>query len=171
MESEYLKEIVINFLKLNIIISPDIKSRSDDLKEILASKNVSIISDGLLYLNSDILELFRLGKSTEFNWKDFEKAKVISERKGDNRQYSTFVNYLLENPDKKTASSLKIISTFEEFFSKKEVSDFTMYFNSRLQSLQKILYGRDELKGVTSISRIISKKERENISLIGMVKS
>lgn len=49
------------------------------------------------------------------------------------------------------------------------VKDFTSLFLSRYRFLNNLLCGRQELQSVLSISRILAKKERETVSLIGMV--
>jgi DNA polymerase II small subunit len=52
---------------------------------------------------------------------------------------------------------------------KRTVADFVGHFNSRFKDIEKILRVRQELQGLTSISRILSKKEKEKVSLIGIV--
>lgn len=64
---------------------------------------------------------------------------------------------------------IKIISDYNEKNKKRSVQDFVSMFNCRYKELEKILRSRQELQNLTSISRINSKKERENVALIGLV--
>lgn len=64
---------------------------------------------------------------------------------------------------------IRIIHNYDQKNRKRTVQDFVNYFNSRFKELEKILRARQELQNLTSISRITSKKEKENVALIGMV--
>lgn len=66
-------------------------------------------------------------------------------------------------------SRIRIISSYNSKSRKWTVQDFVSLYNARFKELEKILRARQELQSLTSISRIISKKERENIALIGVV--
>lgn len=65
----------------------------------------------------------------------------------------------------------RLVFNYSERSKKRSVADFVGYFNSRFKEIEKILRMRQELQGVTSISRILSKKEKEQeqVSLIGTV--
>ena len=125
----------------------------------------------MLYINNDLINTLKNIKEEEMNLLEFEKAKALSEKKGENKPYETFITYLKNNLNKPPINnSVKIISSFDEISNKREVQDFTIHLNNRFEVLQKALYSRDELKGVTSISRILAKRERDYVALIGMVK-
>lgn len=68
-----------------------------------------------------------------------------------------------------TNSTVKILWEYEEVQKKKTIQDFIDYFNARYKALQKILATRQELTNLTSISRLRGKKEKETVSIIGMV--
>jgi DNA polymerase II small subunit len=123
-----------------------------------------------LYLNEDIIRILERDALSEINWLDFEKTCALSQRKGEDRPYNEFLNYMYGRSIAPNKKNVKIISSYPELSSKREVQDFAMYFNSRLDSIQKILSARGELSGVVSISRLLNKRERENVSLIGIVK-
>ena len=53
---------------------------------------------------------------------------------------------------------------------KRSVGDFVAYFNRRFSVLERFLRERQPLSSPTSINRILSKSERETVSIIGMVK-
>lgn len=60
--------------------------------------------------------------------------------------------------------------SYDEESKKRDVLDFVQFFNARYSTIEKILRNRHELKNILSISRVLSKKDRDNISLIGLVK-
>jgi DNA polymerase II small subunit len=64
---------------------------------------------------------------------------------------------------------IRIVSSYNTKSRKWSVHDFVSLYNVRFKELEKILRARQELQSLTSISRIISKKERENVALIGAV--
>ncbi len=66
-------------------------------------------------------------------------------------------------------SRIKILSSYNTKSRKWSVQDFVSLYNARFKELEKILRQRSELQNLTSISRIVSKKERENVSLVGVV--
>ncbi|MEK6959676.1 MAG: DNA-directed DNA polymerase II small subunit [Nanoarchaeota archaeon] len=64
---------------------------------------------------------------------------------------------------------VRVISDYNEKPKKREMADFVAYFNARYKALEGLLRGRSELSGVISISRVLQKKGKENVSVIGMV--
>ncbi|HLC82111.1 MAG TPA: DNA-directed DNA polymerase II small subunit [Candidatus Nanoarchaeia archaeon] len=75
---------------------------------------------------------------------------------------------LIFNPSQPD-SAVTIIISYENKPKKYVVDDFVKIFRTRLRFLEKILQHRLELQNTLSISRVLSKKERENVSLIGLV--
>ncbi len=164
------KEIVNYFLDNNVLLSSsalDFFLSFDDfisIEQFFSSFNFS-------YLNNDLLQALKENKEVDANWKEFEKLTSYTEKGKDKGQYDLFLKYLLESKTSiEEKKDVVVVSSYPEISEKREVHDFTMYFHSRLKALQKILYKRDELNGVTSISRILAKRDRENVSLIGLVK-
>jgi len=67
---------------------------------------------------------------------------------------------------------LTIIVSYENKPHKYEIKDFTNIFFTRYRFLEKILRNRQELlETLTTISRILTKKEKETVSFIGIVES
>ena len=165
------KDVVSFFLKNNIFISPDIineittKTNLDELYNLISNK---IISDKFLLLNKDIYNILPNKKTLDVNWLEFERSKVLSEKDRDNKIYHKFIDYFNENEDKKE-SDIKILFSYKEESKKREVQDFVSFFNSRYKALEGMLKNRPELQNIMSINRILSKKEKESISLIGLV--
>ena len=68
-----------------------------------------------------------------------------------------------------TGGSVEIISCYDKEPHKREVQHFVGYFNARYNALKAMLMRRQEMQGLTSISRVISRKEKDNVSIIGLV--
>jgi DNA polymerase II small subunit len=64
---------------------------------------------------------------------------------------------------------VEVLFSYQEESKKRDVSDFTAYFNKRLIAIEKILSKRQELSNITSIHRIKQKRDRETVAFIGMV--
>ncbi len=71
--------------------------------------------------------------------------------------------------DKGPRSEVKVVFSYQEEAKKRSIQDFVGFFNRRYESLKNILYNRQELENITSISRIKKKTEREQVSVIAMV--
>jgi DNA polymerase II small subunit len=66
---------------------------------------------------------------------------------------------------------IKIIMDYDEKIKKRTVQDFVNHFSARYKEIERILRQRQELQGVTSIGKIITKKEKDNVAIIGYVYS
>jgi len=64
---------------------------------------------------------------------------------------------------------VEIVISYENIPHKYSVKDFTSIFISRYRFLESLLRSRQELQNIMSINRILSKKEKETVSLIGLV--
>lgn len=183
------KEIISFFLEKGILIGSDFLDNIDNAFDINYFYKLildKINSKELLIINKDLKHI--LGKITklDLNWYDLEKFKVLSEKKKDGVLYNKFIEYILnqeevggggkrkgkekENSETiENKNNVKILFNYKKDIIKKKISDFIGYFNVRFNSIEKILQTRQELKNLTSINRILNKKDREEISLIGMV--
>ena len=65
--------------------------------------------------------------------------------------------------------AVKIITSYEEQSQKREVQHFIEHFNKRYAVLERMLQQRQELQHLTNIKRVLNKRERETVSIIGMV--
>ncbi len=68
-----------------------------------------------------------------------------------------------------TVSSVRIVSEYDDKPKKRSVQDFIDYFNARYRSIERLLQPRQELQNLTSIARVRAKKDREQVSIIGIV--
>jgi len=169
------KEAVDFFIKKGILLSSDFLDSIDDFEEVYKKLVEKIKTDDLLFLNKDLADIIKTGLSVDIKWPELEKARSLFEKGKDKKIYEKFINYLSSGENLKTKEDfsenlVKIISNYKSESKKRDIQDFVKYFNARYKAIEKILRGRHELRNLTSINRIISKKERDTVSLIGIVK-
>ena len=69
-----------------------------------------------------------------------------------------------------TETSVEVEKEFEGGMEEKDVEDFVAYFNDRIERIRDILTNRRELDNAISIARLEDYSEREDVSIIGMVR-
>jgi len=162
-----MSEIVKTMMEKGILLSEDALELGDKLMTYNYPSQ-------LLFLNKDVAELLEKNIS-DVNWLELEKFKSNAERCGDSSTYKRFLDCVSIKKESKICettamqSDVNIIFNYDTPSSKKEVKDFVAYFNARFRQIENILSGRQELGSPTSIARILYKRDRENVSLIGMV--
>lgn len=67
-------------------------------------------------------------------------------------------------------AKVKIVYSYNKSPKKRVVTDFFKFFNHRFKALEKIIRTRPEMQGLVSINKLKFKEERENVSIIGMIK-
>ena len=65
--------------------------------------------------------------------------------------------------------TINIVLSYKNTPKKYTVQDFTHFFLTRYTYLESILRNRQELQGLTTINRVLQKKEKEQVSIIGIV--
>ncbi len=178
MEQKLLnkKELVNTFLKKGLLLSSEVFEDMENIKNfekidaLTTPQNTKEIS----VLNLDTKEILDMGKKLDVNWVELDKLKVLLEKGKNTKNYKNFINYFLsklEQPKNKIEDkgNVKILYSYEEESKKRTVEDFAQHFYNRYNTIEKILRNRQELKNTTSINRIINKKDRENLSIIGYV--
>lgn len=192
------KEEIINiFLDKGFLVSPDFLESFNVDKEIffkvldtrLKSKEKPFV------LTRDLFLVLQGSENiSEINWNEFEKSRAFLEKGKNGKVYDTFLNILSYNLSAENKISLnkllddikkpveKVVLEKEEGYSnvmvlknyecvdkKREVNDFVSYFKARHDKIRKILQTRQELQDVISINRVLNKKEKERVSIIGIV--
>jgi DNA polymerase II small subunit len=66
-------------------------------------------------------------------------------------------------------AQVSIISSYREEPIKRKVKDFIALFTKRYHALESMLRHRQELQHLTSINKILGKREKETVSIIGMI--
>lgn len=160
--------------------------------------NKIISKDKPAILNKDLLLLLeKSAKTLDINWLEFEKSRALLEKGKDGKVYNVFLDLLgydvfdekkeklntilkeikepgepsvvLENGSKNVPNVTVLESYIENEVKKKSIQDFVSYFRVRYDSLKRILQMRVELQNVLSINRILNKKEKESVNLIGII--
>ncbi|MEK6922362.1 MAG: metallophosphoesterase [Nanoarchaeota archaeon] len=188
-------EIVERFLSKNLLVSPDFFECAD-IDEVALQKLPE--REGPIVLNKDIIPLLKnSGKVSEINWMEFEKTRAAFEKGKDIKIYKTFLDILSYHYAPETKKMLDSINNeikvpegvvkvenqsgtagvivtknyVDEDLKQKDVSNFVQYFKLRFNALRNILLSRPELRDAVSINRIINKKDREEVSFVGMLQN
>ena len=145
--AESIKEIIKLFLDKGYLITPDLIEKSElDIK--FFNKELEKNESGELlvfnkYMLNDLLK---------------KKQKLVEESD----------KTLIEKPVN-IKNNIKIIESYDKTLQKLSVQDFTMHYQKRYDFLRNILQTRTDLLGPLSINRILTKRDKESVSTIGMV--
>lgn len=168
-----LNKDILSILEKHQSIVADDFEKSIVMKE--KHKNTKLYDKFIEYLKSS--DIKQEHERSEF------LDKLLSEKPPSHNKISDEMNPS-ENPSENVKSILdihqaktqfleknriKIISSYTTKARKWSVQDFVSLYASRFRELEKILRSRSELQSLTSIQRITQKKERENVSIIGVV--
>ncbi|MAF35014.1 hypothetical protein CMO91_04175, partial [Candidatus Woesearchaeota archaeon] len=155
-----------------MLISSDLVnhfSQDRNLEELFGSLSEKLPVEALLVMHRDLVELLQISSIPDVNWRDLEKAKALFERGKNKKLYQEFLTYLKATPKKKEREGVVVKVSHEEDSQKRSVQDFVHYFNARYKALSSLLLGRPELRSATTVSRILQKRQRETVALIGLV--
>ncbi len=143
------------------------KERDDDLYQ----NELQNIKKTSLSIESNQKEQEVSSFETELNkdniGSNFSSEEPITKTEENNLKLTTAIE--VPKTIKITHSSINIVVNYENKPFKYKIKDFTNIFVSRYKFLEKILRNRHELSGTTSINRVLDKKEKESVSIIGIV--
>ncbi|MBD3310037.1 DNA-directed DNA polymerase II small subunit [Candidatus Woesearchaeota archaeon] len=158
----------------------------------------SLRQEDLAVINNELMKAIE-NKNADFNWDDLARSRVDYEKNRDDKVYNSFVSYIknsaqvsppppkeiantsqesqsLENSEKLPAAveeaqkpGISVVSSYQQDSKKRDIQDFVAFFNHRYKALEKLLRNRHEMRGLLSTSRVKMKKDKENVSVIGMV--
>lgn len=164
------KQVVEYFLSNQLLLSADFFDSINpefDESEFNSKLSKKINTEQFLILFKDLFPLLEKTEGLDLNWRELEKSLVLREKGRGSRAYDRFIEFAsLSTADK----GVKVVVSYKEEPKKREPQDFVSYFTMRYKALESLLRGRTELTNLGSISRIIKKKEKEAVSLIGVVK-
>lgn len=182
-----MNEIIKYFIDKGYLVSPEIINEINEQDKILLTKVLDNLKDKPLVINKNILNIIREHKELiQLNWNEFEKSKVLMEKNRDESLYNSFLTILGEKEDNDFVeiveqeqevnennnhfeSNVLILKNYQDSEKKHDVQEFIGYFRLRYNKLKNILLSRKELENTTSINRVLSKYEKEQASIIGMV--
>lgn len=180
-----LKQLICSLMEKGVLVSPDLFEAISTIEDKESIKEVLKSNSNLLVLNKDILSNLLSVKKRDINWEELDRSRVMYEKKKQESPYNSFVDYLskvkdaCEDKQEETSSQsesklsfpdIKPINLYKETLSKLEVQNFIGHLNSRYKFIESLLMNRRDMQNVMSISRLQSKKDREEVSFIGMVK-
>ena len=176
MGTEEQKQTVSSFLDKKILISPETINPliSSDPKRVLNNLDQAPQTDFLL-VYKELLTHFLEKKKIDIDWKELDKCKSLTEKKG-TQSYPQFLEALLSEKtttnkqDNNTSKNIRILKEFKEEPKKREIQSFVELFNHRYNLLRSFLQTRPELNNSISIKRIKERNSREEVSLIGIIK-
>ncbi len=187
----FKQEMVTYFMSKGVLISPEFfetEPSSFNIPSFYLTLNKKVLSKPLV-LNQDLFRLVHQGGVLDFNWVDFDCAKVLYEKTKSHHIYSQFIkdqkssfNLSLSHPllpletasfipllKKDSKYQVSILSSYDSKAKKREVQDFVKYFKKRYDFLKNVLCSRQELQESLSIARLPRKKEGEVVTIIGLV--
>jgi DNA polymerase II small subunit len=159
-----IDEIVQVCIDRGIIVEPDLLDNRDALLDILHHD----VEDFYTRERSAEKFILRTGMPAKHNEEGISdvEAKGVPDKLA---QLAENYNADHERISKEREHKVRPIKVYDKPARKRGYADFVKMFNKRYNALANILKTRKELANVTSISRLIGKKERENVALIGMV--
>ncbi|MFW6383714.1 MAG: DNA-directed DNA polymerase II small subunit [Nanoarchaeota archaeon] len=169
MEFSQKKKIVNDYIEKGFLVSPCFFEAKDSFPGEIDFGN-DFVND-ISVLNSDVVGLLS-SNIKDFNWREFERLRVFFEKNGNSRPYEALIKYARKKKSEsggREESDVRVTFNYNKENLKKSVNNFVAYFNDRFKELEKILSSRQELSHLTSIGRVKGKKERETVSLIGLV--
>ncbi|MCK5854233.1 MAG: DNA-directed DNA polymerase II small subunit [Sulfurovaceae bacterium] len=137
-------------------------------------KIVGFFLDNKIFLSPETLNLLEEIDLLKFySFLQIKKEEIISLNPKDIIQH--YYDYesqqkFLKKPHKKTINSVKVIKSYEEDSKKRKVQDFVNLFNDRYNFLSNLIQSRPEMKNTISIRRLKDKKQKEEVTIIGMVR-
>ena len=125
----------------------------------------TFLEKGILISPEILKEPSLLEKLSELKERDLEGVSIID------RAFFIRKEGLRERSGKKgnEAKQINVLFSYNKEPGKISVTDFVVYFNKRFEALSSFLRQRQEFQRTISINRAKTKKEREKITLIGMV--
>jgi len=166
MIDEKSKKIIEEFVRKNVLVSPDAIEKLKDLDKGLIDE---LLRQNIAVIDSDIIELFKSNK--RINIEEFEKAKTIHQKFGEEKVYNSFFekNGHEDKTKEINGYKIKVIKNYFENANKKTTENFVNYYLNRYKFLSSILENNIGLKELTTIRKVKEKKDSSEVSIIGMV--
>ncbi|MGB9748331.1 MAG: DNA-directed DNA polymerase II small subunit [Candidatus Woesearchaeota archaeon] len=166
MIDEKSRRIIEEFVKRNVLVSPDAIEKIKDLDRNLIDE---LLKQNIAVLDSDIIELYKSNR--KINIEEFERAKSMQQKFGEDKLYNSFFEKSEGRKEAKEINgySVKIIKNYFENANKKTTENFVNYYLSRYKFLSSILENNIGLKELTTIRKVKEKRDNSEVSIIGIV--
>lgn len=171
------QEVVQFFLQKNILVSENAADElvDKDLESFFTQIQSKVDIESLMILDKDMINLLLTNNKIDANWDELDKAKMLSDKNKNPDLYKKFIEVLNEEKKDKGEElvedgiNVKELYAYVETEKKREVDDFVAYFSNRYKQIERMFHTRQELQGLTTISRVLQKKDKDSVSLIGIV--
>jgi len=174
--------LVSEFLKKDYLVCPDIFEFINENP----SKFIDFLDQKFkerekpFVINKDILISLNFLNDLKFNWGEFDKSRVLLEKGRDLVSYFNCLKLINKKEDLDFGDNInkgnfsikpnvKILKNYIKDEKKIEIQDFIGSFRVRYKNIRELLQNRPELFDVISINKIMNKKEKETVSIIGMI--
>src|SRR3989344_4192339 len=174
--------LVSEFLKKDYLVCPDIFEFINENP----SKFIDFLDQKFkerekpFVINKDILISLNFLNDLKFNWGEFDKSRVLLEKGRDLVSYFNCLQLINKKEDLDFGDNInkgnfsikpnvKILKNYIKDEKKIEIQDFIGSFRVRSKNIRELLQNRPELFDVISINKIMNKKEKETVSIIGMI--
>jgi DNA polymerase II small subunit len=170
-------KLIEQFFEKGILLSKDLleKELLEEGEDNLVGLNNHGNEEGPLVLQQEFSSIV----DQKINWKKLDNLRVKFEKGNDLRSYQEEIKSLnnfkfseekkLEEVEVKGGGNLEILYSYAAEPKKYTIKDFTKLFISRYKYLENLLRHRQELSGVLSIERVINKKEKDKVAVIGLI--
>ncbi|MBT4823755.1 DNA-directed DNA polymerase II small subunit [Candidatus Woesearchaeota archaeon] len=97
-------------------------------------------------------------------------GQVVSmQRAGHTREDGDGTDQKEELIKKQLNYKVKILTDYKDLPKKRTVQDFVSYFNKRYSAIKNMLMQRSDLTNLLSVNKILNKRDKDSVSLIGIV--
>lgn len=165
-------EIIEFFLKHSFLIDDALKNKllsTPDIFTEIKEKYISGIDPGRLVLNTGLLDNIKSGQTKKEG--DKEDIYGISEK---NMTGNIPADEFQEKEDifrydEALSRKVRIISSYNKPSKERTFQDFVDYYNKRFSFLKSLIMKRQQFRDATSINKILSIRNKQKVTTIGMV--
>ncbi len=156
-DADKKKEIVSYLLQQKVLVTPSFLQKLSDTNELNALYSRILAKEDARQILQEKTDAQTI----------YAASIVASEEEANARETSAS---LPATSAQGSMPGVKVLFSYKTKSKKRTIQDFIDYYNARFKLLEKMLQSRQELNGLTSVARVKSKKDREHVAIIGMVK-
>lgn len=168
MNGNFKTKIIKTFLKNQFVVTEDLLEEIDegfDVEYFLNKLKKHPENEEVVVLNKDIIRIITEDRKN-LNLGEVEKLKAF--KRDAILDFEETAEETKEDK-KENLSGVKLIYCHEENAKKRTVEDFVAHFNKRFEEIRKFLLNRSELPNLLPANKIAAKKDRETVSIIGLI--
>ncbi len=167
-ENDIKKIVISKLFEHDILVTEDIIKRINHLPFISDTELINSIKENVLLLLDDVFFERVVQTREAYNKKEVEDEKEAEAERLNSLQKNDD-SIEVKEKEQIERGTVTVVESFDLEPKKRNVRDFVRLFNRRYNGILRILQGRQELQGLTSISRLKSKGENESVAIVGMI--